>query len=831
MSLLSRKCLSLITTLLLIPLTTAGYESQTDKKIIRAVGVSGNYPILSKDVVKLIPLQHGTVFDESKINESEDIIKSFYEKNGFYGSAVNIVPKKVKKFDQLTDIHINIKRGKTYRFGEISVHGNEVFSDGRIANNIRHWGHFKLNRLKKDVRKIKKLYANKAYIKARVKIDQLSFNDSGKVDIVVTIDENKRFKIKFSGKTFISHGRLRRVTQLKERRSYDRYAILNAGKRLKRFYLKNGFPFVEITHEIQKPRPNEVVAVFHIEAGKRAQIKKVIFDGNKQVSKKKLKKAIKTKESGLFTRIFYKKNLLEDDRFELVQVYTDKGFFDANVQEPKVETNQFQDQYTITYSINEGTVYKISQIILKSDKPVPEEKIRKAINIKTDRPFDEEDVVKAKNKISEILQDEGYAYSSVNTAKEIAGDSHSVDIIFSIERGNKVFVADVLIEGNFITNEKTIRKNLKIKAGDVFNYQKMLNGQLNLRKLGVFSSVNITPQGFETRQDNITLLVNLIERKTIAFEIEGGFDSRYLVTGEASFTKYNLFGTAKQFNTRVIGGPKYDRAEATFFSPRIFGASWNLSNQYFGQYEDEPNFDDYSYGGFVNTLKNFGPHWTFGFKEQITHTEVIESKSNVAELGDSLFDNTFNEFQTTLLLEHRDNFSDPQKGAYFLTRNEVNTDLADINNNFDTFEFNASHYLGFLKRFTLVNVIRYGHTFKLTSSPRIPVNKLFFIGGADTVRGFTEDGVDPSGGTVMMIYNAELHLRLTQSFKLAGFFDAGLLDNNINDLSLSQIRESAGFGMRYFTPLGPIRLDLGFILDKQPGEPDTRLHFSFGYFF
>jgi outer membrane protein insertion porin family len=127
--------------------------------------------------------------------------------------------------------------------------------------------------------------------------------------------------------------------------------------------------------------------------------------------------------------------------------------------------------------------------------------------------------------------------------------------------------------------------------------------------------------------------------------------------------------------------------------------------------------------------------------------------------------------------------------------------------------------------------VRFGHIVEIAGNPIIPANKLFFLGGADTLRGFDEDAVNPSGGTVLMLYNAELQVRLTNSFKLAGFFDAGTLVDDIDTLDWSNFRESAGAGLRYVTPIGPLRLDWAFILDRQAGEPTNHIHFSFGYYF
>lgn len=804
----------------------------TQAKKIRGLGVRGNYPFLSKNIKKLVPLQPGTQFDESLIPSSIEAVKKYLKKYGYYHSQVRIHVKPVKKYNNVVDIVIRLKRGKKYRVGKINITGNKVINTNRIRNKISTFARFRMVRFKKDLKNIKKLYARKGYIKARVKLEKLTFNENTrKVDISISIRENKKLKILIAGKTFFSRSRLKKITQLEERRSYDRFAIKNGTYRLERYFRKNGYPDVEVTSEVIKPKKNEVIAKYTLMPGTRVELKKIKFENNREFSAKKLKKQLASIQSGLFSRSFYYEKLLLKDRVRLRKFYLEQGFFDSKIDDPLVETNKFGDQKEVLFPIYEGDEYTITNIEIVSDLPVNQELILKKLPLKIEKPFNKIRIQRAKNRILDILHEEGYAYAEVVVQTNVKHENHTVDIKFQIVRGDKIYVRSIMIEGNLITREKTIRKNLKIKSGDFFEYQKMLDAQLNLRRLGIFSSVRIVPLGFDARNKQIDLFVNVIERKSFIVKIQGGFDSRHLATGELSFTKLNLFGTGRQFILRGIAGPKFNRGEMTFFSPRIFGASWNLANQYFIQYEDEPNFIATSYGGFINTLKNFGPHWTFGFKEQIIRTEVDESRSNVQALGNSLFDNTFNEFQLTGILDYRDNFSDPQKGVYILARNEFNTDLANLKNNFNTFEFNISQYQGFFKRFTLVNTFRYGQIFKVTSSPRIPVNKLFFLGGADTLRGFTEDGVNPAGGKVMLIYNAELQLRIAGNFKIAGFFDAGSLTNSLSSVTFNTIRESAGVGLRYFTPIGPLRLDWGFILDRRPGEPTSRLHFSFGYFF
>lgn len=819
-----------ITILLCACVLTPAFSAQSDT--VRGLHVRGKYPILDKNIIKLIPLQPGSVFNEKLALETISAIQEYLTRQGYYDSRVKLRIKKIRKYPDVADIVITIKKRRTYRVGKIHVSGNRVVSAKKIKNKISRFLRFRQIRFKKDLKKIKKMYAKKNYIKARVKVEKLEFNDqTRKVDIYLSVRENKKLKIKIAGKPFFSKGRLKTVTGLGKRRSYDRYAIKNGEYRLERYYRKKGYPQVSVGAEMIKPDKENVIAKYTIVPGTRVELKKIKFRDRKRISNKKLKQRLHSKESGLFARSFFDQNLLSRDRANILALYREQGFFDARVSEPEIITNQYGDQKKVIFYISEGKPYTVAEIRIVPDQAVPVQELLKKIPVKTNKTFEQKKVAEAKDRILDLLQQEGFAYALVRDELIRNETAKTADVIFHIERGIKVFVGAIRISGHLITKTNTIRKNLKIREGDVFHYQKMLDAQLNLRKLGVFNSVQITPEGFENKRDRIDIAVTVIERKSVHVKVQGGYDSRHLVTGEFSFTKLNLFGSARQFNTRLIGGPKFDRAEMTFFSPRVFGASWNLANQYFYQYEDEPNFVSSSYGGFVNTLKNFGPHWTFGFKEQISHTELFEAKSNVAALGDSLFDNTFNELQLFGIFDTRDNYSDPHSGFYILARHELNTDLADVKNNFSTLELNISHHFGFFKRLVLVNTARFGHTFKLTSSPRIPANKLFFLGGADTLRGFSEDGVDPAGGTVVMIYNGELQLKVRDPFKVAGFLDVGFLGNDINAVATNDFREAAGVGLRYFTPIGPLRLDWGFLLDRRAGEPKSRVHFSFGYFF
>lgn len=157
---------------------------------------------------------------------------------------------------------------------------------------------------------------------------------------------------------------------------------------------------------------------------------------------------------------------------------------------------------------------------------------------------------------------------------------------------------------------------------------------------------------------------------------------------------------------------------------------------------------------------------------------------------------------------------------------DFGTQFHEDNSHFFKTGFKIGHWYSPHRNFTIANALRVETVVPLTQSSTIPTQELLFMGGADTMRGFGGDELKPEGGTVSVLHNLELQLRLFKGFELAGFLDTGALTDSFKDLSPSTVRHSAGFGFRYLTPVGPIRLDYGFVLD-----PAKTVRFTFGYFF
>lgn len=799
-------------------------------KLIQKVSVDGNMPFLEKRILRLSSFRPGEAFLEDDVPKSIKRIQEHFSKHGYYDTKVEIINQDNEK-TYTTNVFIKIKRGPSYFLGDVFFQGNNYYSSDNLRNKISGVSTFKIKQIKKKLGKIKEDYIEEGFVRARVKLDRYILNKStNKIDVFIKIEERKRLFLKFEGNTIIKDTTLRDYVNFYKEQAYDRFTIERSLKKLTRFYRLNGFLFATIKSETEKD--DETIRVkFIIDEGPRTRLKKIHFNGNKSLSNKKLESVLRNKEHSLSTQGFYNLNYISTDLESLITLYQDEGFLEAKIESWTTELNEFRDMAILHISISEGPAYTIDKVNFSGFALFDLEKIQSKADLKINKNFKTKRVIKAQEKIKSLYEESGYPYIETKVVPHINKENKTVSLDFSIEEGVEVKVGDIIVHGENFTKRDIVYENIQIKTGDLFRYKDILDAQLNLKRLNIFDNVRILPIGLESQKETVNIAIYLHERKRTTIDLQAGFDSDKLGSGQLLITHRNLMGLGKQLQLRLLAGFELSRAELSLFSPQIFGSNWNLLNQVFVEYEDDENFNAFSYGSSVGVLKRFGQHFTLILKEQITRFELDENNSNQAALDRNLFDNTFNELSVSVSFDNRDNFSDPQKGIYTLFSSEFNTDLANPENNFNIMEFNFSHYLGFAKRFTLINTFRLGKIFRIHEATLIPANKLFFIGGNDTVRGFDEDVIDQSGGTTMMIYNAELHFRLFGSLKLAGFYDMGTLTEEFNDISKETWRNSAGAGLRYMTPVGPIRLDYGFVLDQKENEPGQRFHFSFGYFF
>jgi outer membrane protein insertion porin family len=200
--------------------------------------------------------------------------------------------------------------------------------------------------------------------------------------------------------------------------------------------------------------------------------------------------------------------------------------------------------------------------------------------------------------------------------------------------------------------------------------------------------------------------------------------------------------------------------------------------------------------------------------------------------------NTLSKISFAVTFDKRNSFADPTGGYFLAGATDIVNEVKGEQANFFKFRAGTGHYVHFWKIFIMTNDLRFNRIETIGSNVNVPGNERFFLGGDTTIRGFPLDSIGPKGANntplganMSWVHNVEFQIKFSDSFRIAGWHDMGSLTDTFNQVNLQTFKQSAGPGLRIMTPVGPIKLDYGFVIDRQPGDPFGRFHFIFGNVF
>ena len=801
--------------------------------IIKDVHIKGNYPLLKSKVQRVLFLNPGIIYDHSKLADQVDRLDRLYEENGYFGTTVFAIEDYDEQNHQVT-LYFRIKKGATYRIRKTEVEGNAVLNEGRIKNIIFTFTHFKPRTLKTDLQKIKKLYTKKGFVRARVRVGgELYDYDARKVDLDILIRQGPRVKVEFEGNKHFFTKTLKKEITIFEDGDFDEFELDASKKKLRQFYLEHGYEQVKIEWKRRRLNKDYYLVTFEINEGPQHIIEAINFTGNEHFPASRLRKMMASKPKGLMKPGYFFQALFEQDLETIESFYKEQGFPHIEIVSWEKTFGPLGDVLTLTVDIKEGPRSMVKEVSLKG---LPE-KIREEIQQKlilqpgtfysTSRLSDDIQIIIIN------LSNIGFPYAEVShEVTEPEPNQHN--ITFKVQEGKKVRIGRVLFVGNAKTLEKVLRKNLRIKEGDIFSTENILQSQINIRGLGIFDSVVIETLGLSSRRKKVNLVVRVQERKDKILDFEVGYNTDLGFSGKVVFQKLNIWGTGRNLNVKAQGGNQVNRGEVNVVFPRFNGTSLTLTTGAFGGFENRPFFESTFVGMYGSLFKRFGRILTGYGRLDFGYVDNNTSKTVFDKINPSGVPNNNTRLTTTLGMTYdtRDNFGDPRAGLYINSTVSLTDQFIQQHGNYFTLRANLGHWWSPIPRVTIANALRVGDIVKIPGDTVVQADARFYAGGDTTVRGFKQDSLLPSGGSFSLIYNLELQIRVYGNIMVVGFLDTGAVTNGITQVNSTTLRHSAGPGIRYLTPVGPIRLDWGFVLDPEPGDATTnRVHFSFGYFF
>lgn len=668
--------------------------------------------------------------------------------------------------------------------------------------------------------------------------------------LVVKVVENPIInRVAFEGNQKIDDKTLEAEVTLRPRTIYTRAKVQSDVTRILTLYRRSGRFAATVEPKVIELPQNRVDVVFEIQEGDVTTIESIKFIGNRSFDDSELRTVIRTKESAWW-RFFstddtYDPDRLSLDRELLRRFYLRHGYVDFHVVSSVAELSPDREGFYLVFTVEEGERYKVGSVNVKTTlKGLDPETLDESLKLSAGDWYNADAVEKTIDTLSDDVGTLGYAFVNVRPKLDRNREAHTIDLTFDIEEGPRVFVERIDITGNTRTQDRVIRREFRLIEGDAFDAAKLRRSRQRIQDLDFFEKVNVE-QVPGNAPDRAVIKVAVEEKSTGSLSIGAGFSTGSGILGDVSVRERNFLGRGQDVVVSALLGQRRKQAELSFTEPYFLDRE--LSAGFDGFYvetdrQSESSFDVRTYGGDLRV----GYPWTEAFTESWKYTLKNSQIFNVPSDA-SIFvqeaegSETYSEISHIAAYDKRDSKIEPTKG--YLAR--LVTDVAGLGGSVAYLRnrLETSYYYPIVDEWILSlsasggAIVGLGEDVKLLDR--------FFIGGNE-VRGFKIDGIGPRdrstddalGGQYFYAGSVQVAFPLgfPEEFRIRGrvFNDVGsswkLKENDPQNLieDSSAIRASAGFGVTWVSPFGPLGVDIGYAYIKEDFDRTELFRLNFG---
>lgn len=677
--------------------------------------------------------------------------------------------------------------------------------------------------------------------------------------LVVRVEERPALRQwSVTGNDELSKKDVEELVSLKPGQLLDPAAVQRDVKKIAEKYAEKGYYLAEVTSRTEERPDNQVDVVFVVDEHAKVQVKEIRFLGNAHVPASDLEKVMQTREGGLLSFITgagtYREEALERDVQAIQALYLDRGYVTVKVGTPAVALSPDRRLIYVTIPIEEGEQYTIGKIAFEGQLLGQEEKLRSLVKTRGGEIFSRAEVAADLFAIGDVYKDLGHAYANVTPLTTTDPKTRILDLTFDVQPGKVVSFERIDIVGNDKTRDKVIRRELRIWEGERFSGSALRHSRQRVNALGFFETAEITTRP-GSADDEIVAVVEVKERPTGTFQVGAGFSSyeNFILTGQIS--QQNFFGWGQTLSLQVQWSSVRQLGQIQFVEPYFLDTRWTFAFDLYLTEGIYTTFTRRSVGGSMTwgyELSGLAPWW--GFARHLEDMRLFATYTNekVDVTSDTL--DTFARSQLTsgttssvrfsLQWDKRDNRLFPTRGFFLASSAEFAPPLlapsalfGDQVNLFSRYSFDARYYHPIWRSLVARAKLTLGLIRDWDADHPVPISELYYVGGINSVRGYrylsiaprrsvSSDGPDlPTreiafGGDKQAILNLELEFPLFSEAGIRGvlFMDMGnaFPPGEYSDPAVSlSLYKSVGFGLRWFSPIGPLRFEWGFPLDRR----------------
>ncbi len=628
------------------------------------------------------------------------------------------------------------------------------------------------------------------------------------------------------------------------------FNILNEEKlqesleKMKAFYREQGFYSIKIRTKTAKAGKNRVQVYFIVDEGPKCYIKEIRFHGNDNFSSWTLRRKLQTKTYSFFLTWItdaglLNQEMLANDSKILKSFYLSEGYVKVRVSKPKITLDENRKWIYLDFNIDEGEIFTLGKIEIVDPESKPEvtDNLVRILKGKSGETFSNLKLQRDIETISNYFADRGHAFVDIDPRTNIDAEKRIIDVSYRVTQGTTFLFGRINISGNTKTRDKVIRRELRFAEGDLFSGSALKRSRERINNTQFFSEADI--QTIQNDDSTMDVNVKVVEGSTGTFSIGLGYSTVDSIIGVANISQSNWLGKGLDatFNVELSGARQFYNIGLTdpYFLDMNMSAGFNVYNE---DYEYDA-YDTMQQGFRLNFGKPIDEYtsWSTGYRwEKVkiynvsrTASDYIRDEEGTTETSQVYF---------SMTRDKRDDMLFPTRGYTLKGTLVLAGGPLGFDNDFYKAIFEGHKFYPFKweSAFHFWGRVSYADGY---NGQDLPLYERFYVGGLQTVRGFDFGEAGPEdrngdviGGTKELILSTEWIFPLIKNMGLRGviFYDAGKAFNDDENLSFD-LRHSVGFGIRWKSPMGPLRIEWGFNLSPEDDEDESVWDFSIGSFF
>ncbi len=818
----------------------------TRRPFVLRVAWEGDLGLPDVDLAEAAGLAVGGEAGPDRLERARRDLLATYAREGFYAAHVDIRTQD----DPATNgrnVTVSLRAGTRARIGSVTFRGLPDVEAKRLRALLKldPGDEFRDRRMRERVQNVEDRVREEGYFEARIGPPRSTWNAaSNRVDIEIDVERGPSYRVEFRGVESLAEKTLRARLSFKDSGIVDDTEVSTNAREIQAAYRESGHHFAEVSGSLDRDAEPRTI-LFEVSEGPRVTVAAIAIEGNQAIPAKRLLERMTTRLPGILRPGIFRQDVLDQDVLALTSYYRSQGFQDATVGPPEVRFSDDRHTADIRIPVREGPRLVAGRIAVEGARVRSSAEVLAAVPFRAGDPWVASLGTDAQRAVGRLYAQRGHLQAQV--ALETTRTDDRVDVVLRIDEGTPTRVGRIVVTGLIVTDEIVVQRELAVKPGDPFDPELLVETERALSRLGLFERIQVGPLR-PPRAPFADVEIVLREGRPWRVEFGGGYGTDRGWRGVLEIGHDNLFGTGRSASIREKVTEDGDRTDLSFRTPWLFGIPLQGDATLFREQWQELGYKRQGAGIATGVLREFFREplsdiyrLRVGLRYQLEWVRRYDiDPSLLAENSATIVEGSQVVARITpaLTLDYRDNVIDPLRGSLHTLSVDVAGPYLGSQVSFVRSRIETAWYLDWLSPVVIAVGGRLGLATPYGNSAALPIEDRFYAGGASTVRGYAQDKIgpldsagNPTGGNGLAIANLEARFPVWRWLSAVAFVDSGAVAPEVGDLKGSAFKTGVGGGIRIKTPVGPIRLDVGYALNAIRGEDRWQLYFGIGQAF